>query len=40
MNLVSGSEVDLAGFYIKHYGQIVYDSADSDAKGIFIVGSN
>lgn len=40
MNLASESEVDLAGFNINPYGQVVYDSADSDAKGLLFVGSN
>lgn len=40
MNLSTASAVDLAGFNINPYGQIVHDSADSDAKGLLFVGSN
>jgi hypothetical protein len=40
MNLSSVPAVDLAGFNINPYGQIVHDSADSDAKGLLFVGSN
>ena len=40
MNLSSASAIDLAGFNINPYGQIVHDSADSDAKGLLFVGSN
>lgn len=40
MNLGAASTVDLAGFNINPYGQVVHDSADSDAKGLLFVGSN